>query len=68
MKGKSFKLIQDSEAAVTSQLKIFKKKGFLNCFRVNRVNAFKVQESTLKGINGNMFFTIVIFYKCKHSS
>jgi len=69
LKGKGFESIQDIEAATTAQLKTFTKEDFQNCFRKWQERWDKCVRSggsTLRGINGNVSFT-VIFFLFKHS-
>ena len=62
-KGKRFESIQDIEAATTAQLKKLTKEDFQNCFRKwqERWDVFEARGSILRGVNGNVSFTAVIF-------
>jgi len=67
MKGKRFESIQDIEAATTAQLKPLKKEDFQNCFRKWQERWDKWFEAgggagILRGINGNVSFTVIFFY------
>jgi len=65
MKVKHFELIQDIEAATTLRLKTLTKEDFQNCFRQcknNGISVIEVRGSILRGINGNVSFTLIIFF------
>ena len=71
VKGKRFESIQDIEAATTAQLKTLTKEDFQNCFRKWQERWDKCVRSggggsILRGINGNVSFTVIIFL-FKHS-
>ena len=67
MKGKHFESIQDIEAATTAQLKTLTKEDFQNCFRKWQKRWDKCVRSggggsILRGINGIVSFTVIIFF------
>ena len=65
VKGKRLVSIQDIEAATTVQLKTLEKEDFQNCFRKWQERWDKCVRSggsTLMGINGNVSFTVIIFF------
>jgi len=66
MKGKRFESIQDIKAATTAQLKTLTKEDFQNCFRKWQERWEKRVRSegrgVLRGINGNVSFTVIIFF------
>jgi len=70
MKGKHFESFQDMEAATTAQLKTLMKEDFQNCFRKWQERWDKCVRSeggVLRGINGNVSFTVIYFFLFKHS-
>ena len=70
MKGKRFESIQDIKAAKTAQLKTLTKEDFQNCFRKWQGrwdSVFEARGSILRGINGNVSFTVINIFLFKHS-
>ena len=62
MKGKCFESIQDIEAATTAQLKTLTKEDFRTASESGKndgISVFEVRGRTLKGINGNVSFTVI---------
>jgi len=62
MKGKRFILFQN-EAATAAQLKTRKRtsRTASESGKNDGINVFEVGESILRGINGNMPFTVIFF-------
>ena len=65
MKGKRFESVQDMEAATTAHLKTLTKEDTRNCFRKWQERwdkcVFEARGSILRGFNGNVSFTVIIF-------
>jgi hypothetical protein len=64
-KGKYCESIQEIEAATTAQLKTLTKEDFQNCLESGKndgISVFGVRGSVLMGINGNVSFTVIIFF------
>ena len=62
MKGKRFESIQNIDAATTAQLT---KEDFQNCFRKCQEwwdKCVRSEGGVLRGINGNVFFTVIFFF------
>jgi hypothetical protein len=65
MKGKRFKSIQLIEAATTAQLKTLTKENFRKASERGKndgISVFEARGSILRGINGNVSFTVIIFF------
>ena len=70
MKGKHFQSIQDIEAATTAQLKRLTKQDFRTASESGKndgITVFKARASILRGINGNVSFTVINFFLFKYS-
>ena len=69
MKVKHFESIQGIEAATTAQIKTLMKEDFQNCFsgKNDGISVFEARGSVLRGINGNVSFTVIIFFLFRHS-
>jgi hypothetical protein len=63
IKGKRFELIQDIETATTAQLKTQKRTSRTASESENNgISVFEARVSILRGINGNVSFTVIIFF------
>ena len=64
MKGKRFESIQDIEVATTAQLKTRKKtsRSVSESGKNDGISVFEARGSILRGINGNVSFTVIIFF------
>jgi hypothetical protein len=64
IKGKRLESIQDIEAATTAQLKTRKMTSRTASESGNNdgMSVFEARGSILRGINGNVSFTVIIFF------